>query len=56
MKVVKLIFCALMGASFGTATAIFILNDEWGLVALTMGILFCTFYIVLWMIDLKYSP
>jgi len=51
---IKIAMGSLMGGAFGFAVLQFGLRGDWGLVALTTGLLIAILYLVRWMVDLRY--
>lgn len=50
----KIILSGLFGGCWGFSMIHFALQGNWGMVTLTLGLLLAVFYVVDWMIDLKY--
>ena len=54
MKLAKIILAGVWGGAFGYTIALSITAGDWAMVALAIGMIVAIFYLVIWMIDVRY--
>ena len=55
MKTAKLILGGMWGGCWGFAAMQFARQGDWGMFALTLGLIPVVFYLVIWMIDIHFG-
>lgn len=53
MKVARIIMAVIFGGCWGYAVMEFLMKEDWGMVALTIGLLMATMYLAFWIVETK---